>query len=618
MNIWNLSGFLKAKILRICPYGKKQLENLIQLCIRKIIFLFGFATLVLLLWNRMLGVTSVLYVSECLFLISYLVCIEVPNYILCEKENKVYREMMLYFSRVKHQYLTSRHIANAVVNAADGLSYELEQLAWATYRLLLESERKNKIHEYMECHELNRFWKMFLIQTYEVSEKGNVYFAENLEHIRLELMEEIYRRKRRLYAYSGYVFVTVTPFFMLPVLKNWGLEFTPELDFFYAGTGRILEVCIFLTTVAVYSLITRSKEITMFSGSGKDKIINTDAVYNTEFFRKIVEQIERSEGKISKKIRMLLLRSGEYVGYGKFCARMLVSGITAFLVLVLFVSSNHWQERKTILERVENIDEIAPVVSGEKKELLTGYILEITAICRKEQYVTEEDIRDLLRLKIRLGNEFTEQAVVEEINEKLQLYKKTKGSIPEFLMCVLGGVFVGLFPLGRLELQARMLRSEAEYEVRQFQSILLMERRIHGITVVGLLEDMEVFSRCYKNILRRCINFYCSDSKEALLRLKRDGSILYDGFETLADAFLSVDEVGIESAFAEVENDRRLLEKISRLDAEVLQERKKDTMELLAQIPMLVSVGIYFILPFFLYSLQSVSDVFNLLEEMQL
>jgi len=172
----------------------------------------------------MLGVTSVLYVSECLFLISYLVCIEVPNYILCEKENKVYREMMLYFSRVKHQYLTSRHIANAVVNAADGLSYELEQLAWATYRLLLESERKNKIHEYMECHELNRFWKMFLIQTYEVSEKGNVYFAENLEHIRLELMEEIYRRKRRLYAYSGYVFVTVTPFFMLPVLKNWGLE----------------------------------------------------------------------------------------------------------------------------------------------------------------------------------------------------------------------------------------------------------------------------------------------------------------------------------------------------------------------------------------------------------
>ena len=542
---------------------------------------------------------------------------EVPNYFLQEKEDRVYRELILYFSRVKHQYTSCHHIANAIVNAADGMSYEIEQLAWEMYRLLLESNRKEKLREYIECHEVNRYWKMFLIQAYEISEKGNVYFAENVEHIRLELMEEIYRRKRRQYAYSGYIFVTVTPFFMLPILKSWGLEFTPELDFFYAGTGRILETVIFLITMSFYNLIIKAKEITMFSGTRRARIINMDAIYTTDIMQNFVRRIERAEGKMSAVIRKLLLQAGEYMSYGRFCTKMIFGGVAAFFALALFFTTNHWQERQAILERVENIEEIAPVVSAEKKELLTKYILEITNICKTEQNVEEEVIRLLLRGRIRLGNEFTEQAVVEEIKEKLQLYAKTKGSILEVFFCVMSGVGVGFFPLIQLLLQSKMIRSEAEYEVKQFQSILLMERRIPGITIVALLEDMESFSNCFKSMLRRCINYYGTHSKDALLRLKRDGSELYDGFEALADAFLSVDEVGIENAFAEIENDRNLLEKMSRLEAEVTQEKKRDLMELLAQVPMVISVGAYFILPFFLYSLQSVSDVFKLLEEMQ-
>ena len=209
-----------------------QLNGLISQCVRKMGTIIGLSIVVLVFWNGLFGVNSVLYMLESVMLASYIVCMEVPNYFLQEKENKVYNELILYFSRVKHRYKSCNHIANAVVNAADGMSYEIEQLAWELYRLLLEGNRKNKIRDYMEEKGLNRYWKLFLIQAYEVSENGNIYFDENVEHIRLELMEEIYRRRRRQYAYSGYVFVTVTPFFMLPVLKNWGLGFTSELDFF--------------------------------------------------------------------------------------------------------------------------------------------------------------------------------------------------------------------------------------------------------------------------------------------------------------------------------------------------------------------------------------------------
>jgi len=145
-----------------------------------------------------------------------------------------------------------------------------------------------------------------------------------------------------------------------------------------------------------------------------------------------------------------------------------------------------------------------------------------------------------------------------------------------------------------------------------------MERKSIGITVIGLLEDMEAFSICFKGVLRHCINSYGFDAQRSLLQLKEKGMMICSGFEGLADAFLCVDEVGIEEAFAEIENDRRLLERMTRLDAKMLQEKKRDNMEILVRIPMILAVGAYFILPFFFYSLQSVSEVFEMLEEMQL
>jgi len=103
-----------------------------------------------------------------------------------------------------------------------------------------------------------------------------------------------------------------------------------------------------------------------------------------------------------------------------------------------------------------------------------------------------------------------------------------------------------------------------------------------------------------------------------LEQMKKEGGALQKGFEELADAFLSVDEVGISKAFAEVESNRRLLEKMTQLEEEISMERKLDNTDLVAKIPMVLSVGAYFIIPFFIFALQEVTEVFELLEELQL
>lgn len=618
MNIWSLSVSLKNKYLKICPYGKKQLDFLVSKCIKDTVIIMVPVIGLVFVWNEMFSNNSLMYLCESMVLAIYLVITEVPNYRLKEKENLIFNNLVVYFPRVKNHYKACHHISNAIVDAAEGMGLEMEQLSLELYRLLMENNQRDNIRLYIENHEINRYWKLFLIQAYEVSEKGDVCFSDNMEHIRIDLMEDIYRRKSREYAYTGYVFVTVAPFFMMPVLKAWGLEFASELSSFYAGTGRFLELLIFIITIIIYKLIVEAKEMTFLSAKKQESIWKSEVLCRTKLIRKIIAEFELAKGKISIKIKKLLLQSGETITFGQLCFQMMYYAVTAFLLMTFFVSSGHTREQREILAHVDNMREIAPVVSDEKRNMLEQYILEITKLCCRKKDVKTETVKSLLRARIRLGNEFTENAVVEEIVKKLYRFRQVKGTVPEMLLCFVCGCIVGIFPVLRLYFIANMIQKEAEYEVRQFQSLVLMERKNPGITVIGLLEDLEAFSVCYKDVFRHCITSYGFDAQKALLQLKQQGMVICSGFEGLADAFLCVDEVGIEEAFAETENDRRLLERMTRLDMKMSLEKKRDYIDLLVRIPMALAVGAYFILPFFLYSLKSVSEVFELLEEMQI
>jgi len=613
-----LSVSLKNKYLRICPYGERQLDYLVNQCIKNMAVILIPVTGLVLVWNGIFQNTSLEYLLESLVLAFYLVVKEVPNYHLKEKENMIFRNLLLYFPRVKNHYRACRHMANAVISAAEGIGLEMEQMATELYRLLMESDRKSNIRSYIETREINRYWKLFLIQAYEVSEKGDVSFSENMEHLRMEMMEEIYRRKCREYAYTGYVFVTVAPFFMMPVFKSWGLEFASELSFFYAGTGRFMETLVFVATIVIYNLISEAKELSFLLRKNPDAVWNVEFLFKNKLVRKIIAEFESAEGRISTKIKKILLQSGETITYGRLCFQMLCYSVLAFLLTASFFSLGHTREQRDILGHVENMTEIAPVVSDEKREMLEKYILEITEWCSRENIAEEETVKDLLRKRIRLGNEFTEEAIVEEILKRLHQIKRAKGTVTELLICFLCGFATGVLPLLRLHFRAGVIRKEAEYEVRQFQSLVLMERKNIGITVVGLLEDMEAFSVCFKDVLRHCINAYGFDAAKALKQLKQKGMIICSAFEGLADAFLCVDEVGVEEAFAEIENDRHLMDRMTQLEANAEQEKKRDYIDILVRVPMALAVGAYFVLPFFFYSLQSVSEVFEVLEEMQI
>lgn len=617
-----IRAYMERRFLRICPYGKAHLEQLTTECLMEILIASVGAAFLVCFWNSLFLETSFLYWLESMVLAVYLLASEIPNHKILQKENHVYQELLLYFSRVKHRYMACHHISNSVLGASDGMSCEVQYLAGELYRVLLESDRKETVREYILRHYTNRYLKLFLVQAFEASEKGDVLldgerslFSENVEHLRLELMEELYRRKKRAHEFAGYVFVSVAPFFLMPVLKQWGLDFAPELEVFYAGTGILLELITAMITVAIYRMIRQAKEMALFEEE-EDKPWNLERVYSFPVVARAEQQLECMDGNISNRIRNWLLLSGEQTTFGRLVLKMFLFAASSYLLFAFFCADAHRRERQIVLTSTEAMETIAPVAREEKRAALSNYMLELINENKNNPEITEEELLEQWRAHIRLGNRSMEQAAVQEIKDRIQRYGEAKGTFAELIFCLAAGIGMGMIPLLQLRFRLQAVYNGAVNEVRIFQSVLIMERHLHGITIIGLLEDMELFARSFKSILGRCLNCYGAGPQKALLTMKQEGSRLQKDFEELADAFLSVDEVGIAKAFAEVESNRRLLEKMTQLEEEINMERKRDNAELLAKVPMLLAVGAYFILPFFVNALRGVVEVFQMLEEL--
>ncbi len=631
MNLWSKLAktsvyflLLKRKFLRICPYGEKELNVLIRQTIWKVEIVSIFVIVVLVLWNGFFHTGVSLYFLGSIFLGLYLVAMEVPNYIVQEKENKLYQDLLVYFSKVKHQYLSCHHIPNAIYNAAETMNYEVQQHAKKMYQILMSGNRKESIREYVLFFNCNRYLKLFLVQAYEASEKGDLLlrreeslFSDNVEYLRLELMEELYRRRKRAYEFSGYIFVTVTPFFMMPILKQWGLDFAPELEFFYAGTGKLIELITFFASIVLYGFINRAKEITLFLEPSSERKEKQNKFYRIGVIQRLIGKLEQQQGTFSIKIRELLLQSGIRTSYGYFVFQMIAITVISFLLLVGFMCGIHEKEKQSIVTTVNTLDMIMPVASEEKKQLMKEQIILIVKQYKEKENITEEEIKEVFRNRVYLSNQTMEQEIIAMITGKIIQYQQVKMVAWEWLFCFLGSIVAGMIPFFKVWYQVQTALSGTIYEIRQFQSVIIMERRLHGITLLGILEDMESFSQVFKSVLQKCINSYPSGPNKALQEMKKEGGKLHSSFEELADGFLSVDEVGIEKAFAEVEHNRVLLEKMSQLEAEINLEKKKDSTELLTKIPIFLTVGVYFIIPFFLFSMYGVFEVFTLLEELQ-
>lgn len=621
---WGIGGILTAiekQYMQCCPYGAERLKKLSYKTARTTMCVAMTAGMGVFFWNLYVEHRVSSYCVMSIILAVYVTCIEVPEWYIRRVEERLYRSMLSYFAAVKHLYLSYKNIPNAIHDAAEEAEEEMRLHAAVFYDILIGNERRERVRSYVASETNRRYLKMFLVQAYETSEKGDMrtfysesLFSENIEYLRMEVMQEIYRRRRRAHELSGYTFVTLAPIFMMSVLRKWGISFTADLESFYAGAGNSIVLLCFIATLAVYTAINRAKEVGF-----QKREVRSLAEYLAEKRQiyQFLKKMEQMAGNRLDWLKKLLMQSGMHASLEGILMRMGSNALLVLIAILLFFGNLHIREYGRILHEASPVEQVVPTASGQMKKALGEYMLALVRQYKNRNIPTEDEIATELRKLIYLPNKAAEKAISEEILQKLRKLQQVHIKWYEILLCMFCAFGGAMLPVAELEYRKRLIHAGAVEEIKQFQSVIWLERRLEGLTIVRLLEDMETFAVVFQPVIRECINSYSSGPRQALQKMKAMGNMLHESFSDLADGFLAVEEVGMKEAFAEVENNRSMLEKMSQLEADIQMEKKKDSTDLLSRIPMFLTVGAYFILPFLWISFAGVGEVFLMLEELQ-
>ncbi len=181
------------------------------------------------------------------------------------------------------------------------------------------------------------------------------------------------------------------------------------------------------------------------------------------------------------------------------------------------------------------------------------------------------------------------------------------------IMLPILGLISGVMPILELLYKKARNRSVMVEEIKRMQMVLVMERRLESITVTTLLSDLELFAEAFGPEIRECLNTWSAGPEAALRTLKEKGRRKNPYFESIADGFLCVDEVGTEEAFADIVSDRESMVKMEELENTIMIENRKNITDIMAWLPGVIMLGGYFILPFLKLTLAGMEEMFDML-----
>lgn len=604
----------------ICPYEQGYLQRLsattsVMAVMLSIIASFAVAALGFFVEGHIS-----IYSFACIIFAIYVVCREVLQSRISKTEMIMMNDLTRYIAAVKHLYDHYRNIPRAVLEASEGLHYELRLHALHMNEILTSADRAERVKEYALSQRTNRYLKMFIVQAYSASERGDVksktgesIFSKNMEALRLEIMQDIRMKEKRGYKLKGYTFVAVIPIFFMEVLRSWGLDFSPELRGFYNGAGHFVVVLSFLATIFIYSIINKAREVNEeWAEQSSDYLQN---IANKGTVKRALEKVEKSPRKMFKNIKKMLVDCGDNTALSVFFLKMLFIGIIAVAFGLVFLGVIHQQEKTRLMHDPAGIETIITSISANQLELVENAVLTL-ARENKGKSLTIEQLSAKFEERIPTANVSIVKAAGEEIYRRIEHYKNEYIHWYEYAILLVFGFMCSFIPVISLSYRHKLILSGKDNEVRQFQAIILMERMFPNITIVSLLEEMETFAVMFRPSIRECINSYSSGPRQALLNLKEQESD-HIWFTELIDGLLSADSVGIDAAFEEVEHNREMFERIKELESEMALDKKKDSTDLLANLPMTIVLAGYFIIPFFVHSLGGVGDMFGIMETMQ-
>ena len=148
---------------------------------------------------------------------------------------------------------------------------------------------------------------------------------------------------------------------------------------------------------------------------------------------------------------------------------------------------------------------------------------------------------------------------------------------------------------------------DMEDEVIQYQTIVLILMHVDGMLVDTVLDWLERFSFCFRQSIQECIINLEYSTRKALQKMKNQET--FPPFRRFVDNLLMVEDEDILTAFSEIETDREYYKEKRKTDNEIISTQKAEVGKIVAFVPLILTLVVYMIVPFALYSLEMMKSI---------
>lgn len=526
---------------------------------------------------------------------------------LVKMEYELLKQLQSFLSDIRHYYMQSRRIEDAINDTLDDIPYEISLHIQKLYDIISSPIMDEKVEEYAQSHP-NRFFMLLTSICAVIKEHGdeddlnNSNFLESIAYLKEEVNTELLKKERVKYKFKMLSSLALwAPFFIKPI-EMWVLTNMPDLKEFYAGIyGRAIMIGIFILSFICYKLV----EILKDSKRGEIKRLSIwTYISNIPILSRNTNRLINRYYTKAMKLNDDMKEVGDHTGPKAFIVQSAAIGIAGFIAINMMFGAAVIGEKITMMNTfIGNFDsQIVP--NQAYLEAMQNTSNDYANLYKKanlkdldEQELTQEIIQNT-NVKNREYAELVAQGVIAQIKK----YKNTYYKWWQLLISIVGAALAGLIPYGILKFKIKVASVNKDDEVNQFQTLVLILMNTSGIKVDDILEWMDRFSYSFKTSIETCITELEMGEQKAIEKMKM--SETFQPFKRFCDCLLEIDSVGVSKAFDEVSSDRAYSLKNREQQNEMITNDRASKAMWISYTPVIVELALYLIAPMFIYAIK--------------
>jgi hypothetical protein len=523
-------------------------------------------------------------------------------------ELKLMNQFDKFLSDTRHSFYKHGMIDEAIADSSEMSNRIMKVNAVKILSVLESSDKEGVIRIYNETVS-NRFLRMFLSVAIYVAEFGDKIvngvsvLLLNINTLKSDLYIDMMNAKETNYKFSGMIFTTLVPVYLLEGIKKWSMDITPDMEEFYNGTfGVAIRITIYVSTVIMYVMINELKER---NSIGMREHYFIKRLSHLRFVSRVLNNYEDKYRRKLEKTEDLLYRVGETLTAKQFFLKRIIYGSSLFIVYIIVSLSVHRDNQILLITSPQFITKEATMISERYIDTTSEIVLRYMT-SYKNQKVKLTEMEDSLRQEGLIRSEIIFTAVIDEISQRVVEYEEEYFHWYELLFAISISGTAYWFPYLMLLYRKKVLQLNMGNEVAQFQSTIMMVMYLNNTTVLKVLELMESFAIIFKESLKNCINDYSAGDMDALEKLKLRER--YEPFRRLVDNLIIADKIGIQKAFDEVEEERKVSQEMRNQDYRMARDKKVVYGLVMSFLPAVITVAFYWIIPFAMNALGDLAD----------